>query len=116
MTKNNIDVLNTLTTPEQLKRACEYKTKKEKEKEEQEIRLLPSFIAWFNKEVTYIDDSTFLAKAHFTIAREDVPVKYWNDDADYEKRIFKSILDKYLNDAGWKCKEDNMYNITFRPL
>ena len=114
MTKNKIRVSNTLTTPEQLKRACEYKAKKEKE--EQEIRLLPSFIAWFNKEVTDIDDSTFLAQAYFTIAREDVPVKYWNDDADYEERIFKSILDKYLNDAGWKCKEDNMYNITFKPL
>lgn len=49
MTKNKLKVPNTLTTPEQLKKACEYKAEKAKEREN--AKLLKDFTLWFNQEV-----------------------------------------------------------------
>lgn len=114
MTKTKVDVLNALTTPEQLKRVCEYKV--EKEKELQEFRLTQSFMTWFNKEVKNIDDSTFLTKSYFTINKSAVPSEFWSYGTDCEEHTLYPILEKYLNDAGWKCEENSGYHITFRPL
>lgn len=114
MTKTKVNAPNDLITPKQLKRICEYKV--EKEKELQEFRLTQSFMTWFNKEVKNIDCNTFLTKSYFTINKSDVPDEFWSYGTDCKEHVFYPILDKYLNNAGWKCEENSGWHITFRPL
>lgn len=114
MTKNKLKVPNTLTTPEQLKKTCEHKA--EKAKKEREISLLQSFITWFNREAEETDIDMYLRKSVFPVSKIDVPEEFWCRGVSSAKHILDPILDKYLNDAGWKCKDTSEYRIIFKPL
>lgn len=114
MTKNKLKVPNTLTTPEQLKKACEYKA--EKAKKERETNLLQSFITWFNREAEETDIDIYLRKSVFPVNKLDVPEEFWCRGVSSAKHILDPILDKYLNDAGWKCEDTSKYRIIFKPL
>lgn len=112
MTKTNINVPNTLITPEQLKRVCEYKV--EKEKKLQEFKLIQSFMTWFNKEVKNIDGNTFLKDSSFSIDRCDLPDEFWNTGSG--SSVLVPILEKYLRDSGWHMDTTSSFVFTFRPI
>lgn len=114
MTKTNIKVSNTLTTPEQLKKACEHKA--EKAKKEYEIELVQTFINWFNKEAEDADIDMYLKDSLFPVNKSNVPEEFWCYGIDSAEHILNPIIDRYLNDAGWKCEENSAYRITFKPL
>ena len=114
MTKNKIKMSNTLTTPEQLKKACKYKA--EKAKKEYEIGLVQRFINWFNMEAEDTDIGMYLKDSLFSVNKNNVPKEFWCYGIDSAEHILDPILDKYLNDAGWKCEDTSEYRIIFKPL
>lgn len=112
MTKTNINVPNTLTTSEQLKRLCEYKA--EEEKEEQEIKLIQKFMDWFNNVAKDSNFHTFLKDSSFSIDRCGLPDEFWNTGSG--SSVLVPILEKYLRDSGWYMDTTSSFVFTFRPL